>query len=67
MFRIGEVFGVELGLAGFYRTRTLAACAAAIDAALSQTAPSIIGRRTGKRIAVPHRERLGEVRKADRG
>jgi acyl carrier protein len=59
MFRIGEVFGVELGLAGFYQTRTLAACAAAIDAARSQTAPSTIGRRTGKRIAVSHRERLG--------
>ena len=59
MFRIGEVFGVELGLAGFYQTRTLAACAAAIDAARNQTAPSTIGRRTGKRIAVSHRERLG--------
>jgi amino acid adenylation domain-containing protein len=59
MFRIGEVFGVELGLAGFYQTRTLAGCAAAIDAARSQTAPSTIGRRTGKRIAVSHRERLG--------
>jgi len=67
IFRIGEVFGVELRLAGFYRTRTLAACAAAIDAARSQTAPSAIGRRTGKRLAVSHRERLGEIRKADRG
>ncbi len=33
MFRIGEVFGVELGLAAFYEAPTLAACAAAIDAA----------------------------------
>ena len=33
MFRIGEEFGVELGLAAFYETPTLAACAAAIDAA----------------------------------
>ena len=32
MFRIGEVFGVELGLAAFYEAPTLAACAAAIDA-----------------------------------
>ena len=33
MFRIGEVFGVDLGLAAFYEAPTLAACAAAIDAA----------------------------------
>jgi amino acid adenylation domain-containing protein len=33
MFRIGEEFGVELGLAAFYEAPTLAACAAAIDAA----------------------------------
>jgi amino acid adenylation domain-containing protein len=33
MFRIGEVFGVDLGLATFYEAPTLAACAAAIDAA----------------------------------
>ena len=33
MFRIGEVFGVELGLAAFYEAPTLAASAAAIDAA----------------------------------
>ena len=33
MFRVGEVFGVELGLASFYEAPTLAACAAAIDAA----------------------------------
>jgi acyl carrier protein len=59
MFRIGEAFGVELRLAAFYQTRTLAACAAAIEAASSQTAPSTIGRRTGKRIARSHRERLG--------
>jgi len=59
MFRIGEAFGVELGLAAFYQTRTLAAGAAAIDAARSQTAPSTIGRRTGRRIASSHRERVG--------
>jgi len=67
IFRIGEAFGVEVGLAAFYQTRTLAACAAAIDAARNQTAPSTIGRRTGKRIAWSHRERLGRDRKADRG
>jgi amino acid adenylation domain-containing protein len=33
MFRIGEEFGVELSLAAFYETPTLAACATAIDAA----------------------------------
>jgi amino acid adenylation domain-containing protein len=32
MFRIDEEFGVDLGLAAFYETPTLAACAAAIDA-----------------------------------
>jgi amino acid adenylation domain-containing protein len=67
IFRIGEVFGVELGLAAFYQTRTLAACAAAIDAARNQAAPSTIGRRTGRRTAGSHRERLGKDRKADRG
>jgi amino acid adenylation domain-containing protein len=60
MFRIGEAFGVELGLAAFYRTRTLAGGAAAIDAARGQAAPSTIGRRTGRRIASPHRERVGK-------
>ncbi len=46
MFRIGEVFGVELGLASFYEAPTLAACAAAIDAAARPAvAPSAIGRR----------------------
>jgi amino acid adenylation domain-containing protein len=59
IFRIAEAFGVELRLATFYQSRTLAACAAAIDAARSQAAPSAIGRRTGRRIASPHRERLG--------
>jgi amino acid adenylation domain-containing protein len=67
IFRIGEAFGVELRLAAFYQTRTLAACAAAIDAARSQATPSTIGRRTGKRNASSHRERLGTDRKADRG
>jgi len=59
IFRIGEAFGVELRLATFYQSRTLAACAAAIDAARSQAAPSTIGRRTGRRVASSHRERLG--------
>ncbi len=67
IFRIGEVFGVELRLAAFYQTRTLAACAAAIDAARHQGAPSTIGRRTGKRGAGSHRERPGGDRKDDRG
>ena len=35
MFRIREVFGVELRIAAFYETPTLADCAAAIDAAKS--------------------------------
>jgi acyl carrier protein len=67
IFRIGEAFGVELGLAAFYQKRTLAACAAAIDAARNQRAPSTIGRRTGKRIARSHSEGQGGDRKADRG
>ena len=33
MFRIREAFGVELRMAAFYEAPTLAACAAAIDAA----------------------------------
>ena len=33
MFRIAEVFGVEMGMGAFYEAPTLAACAAAIDAA----------------------------------
>ena len=56
MFRIGEAFGVELRLAAFYEAPTLAACAAAIDAAgpagqaavaapRPAAAPSGIGRR----------------------
>ena len=56
MFRIREVFAVELRVASFYEAPTLAACAAAIDAARAagQTAagapppavaPSAIGRR----------------------
>ena len=50
MFRIGEVFGVELGLAAFYEAPTLAASAAAIDAAAIDAArpaaaPAAIGRR----------------------
>ena len=56
MFRIREVFDVELRMAAFYETPTLAASAAAIDAAQSAgraavraprsaAAPSSIGRR----------------------
>ena len=52
IFRIGEAFGVELGLAAFYQTRTLAACAAAIDAARNQSAPSTIGRRDRRAYGV---------------
>ena len=64
MFRIREVFGVELSLAAFYEAPTLAASAAAIDAAQqaglvavraprSPAAPSSIGRRdrTAYRVA----------------
>ena len=45
MFRIGEEFDVEVRMAAFYETPTLAACAAAIDAAgpadrLADSAPS---------------------------
>ncbi len=55
MFRIGEAFGVELGLATFYQAPTLAACAAAIDAARNQSAPSTIRRTDWKayRVAEP--------------
>ena len=46
MFRIHEVFGVEMRLASFYEFPTLAACAAAIDRARSAAAPApAIGRR----------------------
>ncbi|MGE5826985.1 MAG: non-ribosomal peptide synthetase, partial [Micromonosporaceae bacterium] len=54
MFRIREVFDVELRMATFYEKPTLVACAAAIDAARdrvatgaprSTTAPATIGRR----------------------
>ena len=62
IFRIGEEFGVELGLAAFYQTRTLAACAAAIDAARSQAAPSAIGRRDRRayRVVAPRAEQRQE-------
>jgi amino acid adenylation domain-containing protein len=40
LFRIREAFGVELPLAAFYQAPTLAACAAAIDAARIEAAPS---------------------------
>ena len=39
MFRIHEVFDVELSMAAFYEAPTLAACAAAIDAARAQGLP----------------------------
>jgi Phosphopantetheine attachment site len=38
MFRIQEVFGVELRMAAFYEAPTLAACAATIDDARTETA-----------------------------
>jgi amino acid adenylation domain-containing protein len=64
MFRIREVFDVELRMAAFYETPTLAACAAAIDTArsagqvavgapLSAVAPSAIGRRDRSAYRVP--------------
>ncbi len=43
MFRIREVFGIELGMASFYETPTLAACAAAIDAAGTATGAAPAG------------------------
>jgi amino acid adenylation domain-containing protein len=66
MFRIREVFDVELRMATFYEAPILAACAAAIDAAQSAgqgavnaprsaVAPSSIGRRdrSAYRVAAP--------------
>jgi amino acid adenylation domain-containing protein len=66
MFRIREEFGTELGMAAFYEAPTLAACAAAIDAARPAgpaadraprpaAAPSSIGRRdrSAYRVASP--------------
>ena len=64
MFRIREVFDVELRMAAFYETPTLAACAAAIDTArsagqvavgapLSAVTPSAIGRRDRSAYRVP--------------
>ena len=62
MFRIREVFDVELGLAVFYAAPTLAACAAAIDAARPAVpaprpavAPASIGRRDRKAYRVTAR------------
>jgi len=40
MFRVAEVFDVELGLAAFYAAPSLAACAAAIDAAIDAARPA---------------------------
>jgi amino acid adenylation domain-containing protein len=61
MFRIREVFDVELPMAAFYEAPTLAACAAAIDAARSAAAPSRIGRRdrSAHRVAVADQEQEG--------
>ena len=61
MFRIGEVFGVELDLAAFYEAPTLAACAAAIDAARPAVAASTIGRRdrSAYRVAAADQEQEG--------
>ena len=69
MFRIREVFGVEVRMAAFYEAPTLAACAAAIDTAQSAgqaaaraprsaVAPSGIGRRDRSvyRVAAPKPE-----------
>ncbi len=44
MFRIREVFGVELPMGLFYAEPALAECAAAIEAARSATAPGSAGR-----------------------
>ena len=70
MFRIGEVFGAEPGLAAFYEAPTLAACAAAINeaavAARPAVAPSGISRRDRSAYRVtslqPAPERTAEVR-----
>jgi amino acid adenylation domain-containing protein len=53
MFRIREAFGVELGMAMFYKAPTLAASAAAIDAVRRAGGPASIGRRdrTSYRVA----------------
>ncbi len=74
MFRIREVFDVELSLASFYEAPTLAASAATIDAARqaglvavraprSAAAPSGIGRRdrTAYLVAAPRPARLGQA------
>ena len=76
MFRIREVFGVELRMAAFYEAPTLAACAAAIDTAQSAgqaaaraprsaVAPSGIGRRDRSvyRVAAP-KPRTGPASRA---
>jgi amino acid adenylation domain-containing protein len=82
MFRIAEVFGVELGMAAFYDAPTLTACAAAIDAARPAgqaavgarrpaAAPSAIGRRdrSAYRVAAPRPapDRPAELRMAAGG
>jgi amino acid adenylation domain-containing protein len=58
MFRIREVFGVDLPLGTFYEEPTLAACAAAIDGesrgpAAGNAGPAAIGRRDRSRYRVP--------------
>jgi amino acid adenylation domain-containing protein len=63
MFRIREVFDVELSLAAFYEAPTLASSAAAIDAARQSAAPSNIGRRDRRayRVAAPQLVRLEQA------
>ena len=51
MFRIGEEFDVEVRMAGFYETPTLAACAAAIEAA--RPADGAADGRSGPAVVTP--------------
>jgi amino acid adenylation domain-containing protein len=53
MFRIREVFGVDLRMASFYEAPTLAACAAAIDAATAGPAGIARRDRSAYRVTAP--------------